>query len=133
MGEVCGKCSSTQRSAWSSQSTKTNTSKDQLHGHTLKVVDSGKYLRVNISHDLSWHTHVDAIAQQVYKGGQANSLHKAHEAHPRVCFSCIVTGPQIRVTENYFLISQPKHMLWVLKRTVYMRGFKLSTQNTCLN
>ena len=30
----------------------------------------------------------------------------------------------IRVrNENYFLISQPKHMLWVLKRTVSMRGF----------
>ena len=25
------------------------------------------------------------------------------------------------VTENYFLISQPKHMLWVLKRKVSMR------------
>ena len=25
------------------------------------------------------------------------------------------------VTENYFLISQPKHMLWALKRTVSMR------------
>ena len=27
------------------------------------------------------------------------------------------------VTENYFLISQPKHMLWVLQRTVSMRWF----------
>ena len=25
------------------------------------------------------------------------------------------------ITENYFLIPQPKHMLWVLKRTVSMR------------
>ena len=32
------------------------------------------------------------------------------------------------VPENYFLISQPKHMLWVLKTTVSM-----NTQNTCLN
>ena len=30
--------------------------------------------------------------------------------------SCGIPGPQIEcVTENYFLISQPKHMLWVLK------------------
>ena len=27
------------------------------------------------------------------------------------------------VAETYFLISQPKHMLWVLKRTVSMRRF----------
>ena len=25
--------------------------------------------------------------------------------------------------KNYFLISQPKHMLWVLKRTISMRWF----------
>ena len=27
------------------------------------------------------------------------------------------------VTEKYFFISQPKHMLWVLERTVSMRRF----------
>ena len=38
-----------------------------------------------------------------------------------------------------FLISRPKHMLWVLKRTISMRRFfwalktNLSTQNKCLN
>ena len=31
-----------------------------------------------------------------------------------------------------FFISHPKHMLWVLKRTVSMRRFFLSTQNTCI-
>ena len=39
----------------------------KLHGHTLEVVDSGKYLGVNISHDLSWHTHVDATAAKASK------------------------------------------------------------------
>ena len=35
------------------------------------------------------------------------------------------TGLKLRVrNENFnFLISQPKHMLWVLKRTVSMRRF----------
>ena len=31
-----------------------------------------------------------------------------------------------------FLISQPKHMLWALERTVSMRLFLLRTQNMCL-
>ena len=39
----------------------------KLHGHTLEVVDSGKYLGVNISYDLSWHTHVDATAAKASK------------------------------------------------------------------
>ena len=39
----------------------------KLKGHTLEVVDSGKYLGVNISHDLSWHTHVDVTAAKASK------------------------------------------------------------------
>ena len=39
----------------------------KLHGHTLEVVDSGKYLGVNMSSDLSWHTHVDALAARASK------------------------------------------------------------------
>ena len=39
----------------------------KLHRHTLKVVDSEKYLGVNISHDLSWHTHVFATAAKASK------------------------------------------------------------------
>ena len=32
----------------------------KLHGHKLEVVDSEKYLGVNMISDLSWHTHIDA-------------------------------------------------------------------------
>ena len=35
--------------------------------------------------------------------------------------------------KNNFLISQPKHMLWVLKRTISIRRFSISTQNICYN
>ena len=34
---------------------------------------------------------------------------------------------------QFFFISQPKHMLWVLKRTVSMRRFFWTPQNICLN
>ena len=33
------------------------------------------------------------------------------------------------VTEMYFLISQAKHMLWVLKRTVSVKRFFLAPKN----
>ena len=56
---------------------------------------------------------------------------------PKNFHSCVPSlvpgGPIIRASN--FLISQPKHMLWVLKRTVSMRRFietvLLSTQNLC--
>ena len=61
----------TRRSARSFRSTTINASRGKtnykLHGHTLEVVDSWKYLGVNISSDLSWHTHVDAMAAKASK------------------------------------------------------------------
>ena len=36
----------------------------RLHGHTLEAVDSGMYLGLTISYDLSWHRNVDAIARK---------------------------------------------------------------------
>ena len=39
----------------------------KLHGHTLEVVDSGKYLGVNMSSDLSWHTHIDSTTAKASK------------------------------------------------------------------
>ena len=40
----------------------------KLHGHTLEVVvDSGEYLGVNMSSDLSWHTDIDATTAKASK------------------------------------------------------------------
>ena len=39
----------------------------KLLGHTLEVVDSGKYLGVNMSSDLSLHTHIDATTAKASK------------------------------------------------------------------
>ena len=69
------RCSSSQRRTRSSESINTNTLSDErqteykLHGHTLEVVNNGKYLGVNISNDLYWHTstHVDATEVKASK------------------------------------------------------------------
>jgi hypothetical protein len=34
------------------------------HGHILQHVDSTKYLDLNISKNLSWNTHVDAVTKK---------------------------------------------------------------------
>ena len=39
----------------------------RLHGHTLEVVDSGKYLGVHLTNDLTWHKHVDATVAKASK------------------------------------------------------------------
>ena len=39
----------------------------QLHGHTLEVVDSSKYLGVTISEDLTWRKHIDDTATKANK------------------------------------------------------------------
>ncbi|MCG8078457.1 MAG: reverse transcriptase family protein, partial [Candidatus Thiodiazotropha taylori] len=39
----------------------------QLHGHTLEVVNSSKYLGVTISEDLSWKKHIDSTASKANK------------------------------------------------------------------
>lgn len=35
-----------------------------IHGHTLEVIDSSKYLRVTISEDLSWKKHIDTTVNK---------------------------------------------------------------------
>ena len=39
----------------------------KLHRHTLEVLDSGKYLGVNMSRDVSLHTHIDATSAKAPK------------------------------------------------------------------
>ena len=39
----------------------------RLHGHTLEVVDNGKYLGVHLTNDLTWHKHVDATVAKASK------------------------------------------------------------------
>ena len=35
-----------------------------IHGHTLKVAKSGKYLGVTLSDNLSWDQHIDAVTKE---------------------------------------------------------------------
>ena len=39
----------------------------QIHGHTLEVVDSSKYLGVTISEDLTWRKHIDDTVNKANK------------------------------------------------------------------
>ena len=39
----------------------------QIHGHTLEVVDSSKYLGVTISQDLTWRNHIDNTVNKANK------------------------------------------------------------------
>ena len=39
----------------------------QLHGHTLEVVDSSKYLGVSISEDLTWRKYIEDTATKANK------------------------------------------------------------------
>ena len=49
------------------QPKQTVTNQYQIHGHTLEVVDSSKYLGVTISEDLNWRKHIDDTVNKANK------------------------------------------------------------------
>ena len=79
----------------------------QLHGHTLEVVDSSKYVGVTISEDLTWRKHVEDTVNKANKtlGFVRRNLSKCKYrvksvayttiVHPRLEYSCIVWDPHL--------------------------------------
>ena len=57
--------------------------------------------------------------------GNPGDLSSHEQTYKKVLISSIIDRPLVKSAyqKNNFLISQPKHMLWVLKRTVSIRRF----------
>ena len=80
-------------------------------------------MKVNVAESMSrrqWSTdefsavlsaHTEMVSRFIY---HSNEISNPEQSRPLV---------KSAYQKNYFLISQPKHMLWVLKRTVSMRRF----------
>ena len=62
------------------------------HGHTLEVVDSGKYLWAHISNDLTWHTQADATADKASKtlGFLRRNLHECTKDVKKATYTALV-------------------------------------------
>ena len=79
----------------------------QLHGHTLEVVGSSKYLGVTISEDLTWRKHIEDTAIKAYKTlafvrpnlsectSQVKSVAYTTMVRPRLEYSSTVWGPHL--------------------------------------
>ena len=77
----------------------------QIHGHTLEVVDSSKYLGVTISEDLSWRKHIDDTVNKANKtlgyvwrnlsdcSAPVKSAAYTTMVRPRLEYSCTVWDP----------------------------------------
>ena len=78
-----------------------------LHGQTLQLVDTSKYLGVTLSSDLSWHCHIDKIT------GKANSTLAFLRRNLQV------NSPKIK-------ISRPR-LLWPILTTVGICRYSLGS------
>ena len=79
----------------------------QLHGHTLEVVDSSKYLGVTISEDLTWRKHIEDTATKANKTlgfvrrnlsectSQVKSVAYTTMVRPRLEYSSTVWDPHL--------------------------------------
>ena len=79
----------------------------QLHGHTLEVVDSSKYLGVTISEDLTWRKHIEDSATKTNKTlgfvrpnlsectSQVKSVAYTTMVRPRLEYSSTVWDPHL--------------------------------------
>ena len=66
-------------------------------------------------------THYESVTSQL-----RHNLTWMHSTVKAITADAIINSrPLVKSAyqKKYFLISQPKHMLWVLKRTVFMRRF----------
>ena len=79
-----------------------------------------------LSQSLSSNMHVQLTRVPTYQEFLPEPLSTV-QTHPSICWSHMqqVTRPLDKkmLLKNIFLISQPKHMLTVLKRTITMRWF----------
>ena len=106
-----GKCSVIRITPKSRKAKETNYT---LHGQTLAVEESSKYLGVTLTNDLSWNKHVENVAakgnrtlyrfhkaqpQGMHKTSQSSQLHHPHPPSPRICFNSVGSHHPIQHTD----------------------------------
>ena len=100
----------------------------KLHGKVLETVDTTKYLGINLSHDLRWNGHVNAITTKANKTlnflcrnlrtCSAKSKEQAYKAleRPTVEYSATVWHPYVAKNMQQVEMIQRRAARWVLGR-----------------